>query len=63
MWRDCVANLDSWKISQLLNVMFLFKFPELFLSLVFIVQFLPNNGPRSTFEASPDYVQLEVPLT
>ena len=36
---------------------------NLLLSLVFIVHFLPNNGPHSTFEASPDYVPSEVSLT
>jgi len=30
---------------------------------MFIMQFLPNNGPHSTFGASPDYVSLEVSLT
>ena len=27
------------------------------------MQFLPNNGPHLTFEASLDYVPLEVSLT
>lgn len=34
-WRDYVSNLNPLKISQLINVMFLLKFLELFLSHVY----------------------------
>ena len=35
VWRDCVSNLNPWKVSQLINVMFLLKFSEVFLSRVY----------------------------